>query len=66
MTEMTKRQARQWLREHFANYVLNAEFASGDEPDGPGIAEVLADEKDRIVHRILGRTTRNTKGSADE
>ena len=62
MAVMSRRQARQWLREHFAHYVLNAEFASGDEPEGPGIDDVLADEKDRIARRILGCTSTKANG----
>lgn len=62
MVEMTRRQARQWLREHFATYVLNTDFGSGDEPEGPGIEEVLSDEKERIARRILGRTNTAANG----
>lgn len=48
---MTRREARIWIRQHFAGYVRMTDYASGDEDQV--IAEVWDDEIARISKRIL-------------
>ena len=48
---MTRRQARIWIRQHFAFYVLHSDYASGGETEA--IAAVWQDEVGRITKRIL-------------
>ena len=48
---MTRREARIWIRQHFAGYVRLTDYSSGDESEI--IAAVWKDECERISKRIL-------------
>ena len=48
---MTRREARIWIRQHFAGYVRMTDAVSGGENDV--IEEVWKDEVARISKRIL-------------
>lgn len=51
---MGKREARQWIREHFAEYVLLSDIGV-DVPDA--IANAWGDECERIANRIDPKNT---------
>lgn len=47
----TRRQARKWVRNHWARFAASADLP--DDPDMPSLAmEVWDDECQRIAHRL--------------
>ncbi len=53
--KLTKAQARKWVRDHFADYIEQAEWAI-DVPEG--VEEIAADEQVKIVRRLRGSASR--------
>ena len=52
----TKREARKWVREHFASYIENADMGLDGDEVNELICEVFTDESQKIANRI-----RNTR-----
>ena len=54
---LTKRQARQAIRDSWAEFIANAD-QTASLPDDPAIEEVWASECDRAVRLVLGKAGR--------
>lgn len=48
----TKREARKWVREHFASYIENADMGLDGDEVNELICEVFDDESQKIANRI--------------
>lgn len=57
MGKLTKAQARAAIRDHWAEFIANADYPDC-LPDDPNIWAVMEDETKRIVRLILGRKLR--------